>query len=264
MNKAKMLLPAAILMAAMSLAVAACTPAGIQSLQGTLKNIDSISGSITVQLKDGTIQTFNLNNVKVDTVRGALGQASLEIGDQLVVRANQGGLVEGVSVERAEVSGIIKNLGSEEITITSKRGDIVLAVTPNTTIRIEDRGTANLSSLKQGQNVEVKYNVYTKNAIRISVENENVAGEVEGTIQAVNTTNNTVTITSIRSGNITLTVTANTSIRIEDKGTVALVELKVGQTIDARYDTANMTAIKITAENPGETTQHSQMLAARD
>ena len=245
---------AGILVTVMSLA-AACTPAELQALQGTLQNIDSVSGNITVKLKDGTTQSFNLTDVKVSTVRQALGNASLEIGDQIVVKARKSGGVEEVETEKAEIGGIIQSLGTgngtNNITITTKKqGNITLTVTLNTTIR--NRGAANFSSLQVGQRVEVKYDVTTKTALRINVNNEDATGEAEGVIQAVNNTTKTITITTNKSGNITLTVTANTSIRIEDKGTATFADLKAGQRVEVRYDVATNTAIKISAEDNGE------------
>ncbi len=246
----KLILPG-ILAAVMAVAAAGCTPAEIRALQGTLQNIDSISGNVTVKLKDGTTQSFNLTDVKVDTVRQALGKASLEIGDEIVVKARRDGKVQGIETERAEVGGVIKSLGTSNLTITTKKqGDITLIVTPNTTIR--DRGAANFSALQVGQRVEVKYEVSTMTALRINVNNEDATGEAEGVIQAIDTGNKTITITTNKSGNITLTVTANTSIRVEEKGTATFADLKVGQRIEAKYDVATMTAIKLKVEDEEE------------
>lgn len=246
---------AGILVTVMSLVMAGCTPAELQALQGTLQNIDSISGNVTVKLKDGTTQSFNLTDVKVATIAQALGNANLEIGDQIVVKARKTGEVEEVETDRAEIGGVIKSLGTgngtNNITITTKKqGDITLLVTPNTTIR--NRGAANFSSLQVGQRVEVKYDVTTKAALRINVNNEEATGEATGVIQAVNNTTRTVTITTNKSGNITLTVTANTSIRVEDKGTATFADLKVGQRVEVKYDVATNTAIKLTAEDVGK------------
>ncbi len=250
MLKRKLFL-AGILAAVMLAGAVGCTQAQIQALQGTLQNIDSVSGNVTVKLKDGTTQSFNLTDVKVDTVAQALGKASLEIGDAIVVKARKNGEVEGVETEKAEVGGVIKSLGANNVTITTKKdGDITLLVTLNTTIR--DRGAANFSALQVGQRVEVKYEISTKTALRINVNYEDAEGQVSGVISAIDSANKTVTINATRKGEITLQVTANTSIRIEEKGTATFSDLKVGQRIEARYDVATLTAIKLTAENTGE------------
>ncbi len=243
---------AGILVTVMLLVMAGCTPAELQTLRGTLQNIDSVSGNITVKLKDGTTQSFNLTDVKLATISQALGKANLEIGDQVVVKARKGGEVEEVETDNAEIGGVIVSLGTgngtNNITITTqKQGNITLTVTPNTTIR--NRGAANYSSLQVGQRVEVKYDVITKTALRINVNNEDATGEAAGIIQAVDNTTKTITIATNKSGNITVTVTANTSIRVEDKGTTTFADLKVGQRVEVRYDVATKTAIKLTVEN---------------
>ena len=152
----------------MLVAVAGCTPAEVLALQGTLKNVDSVSGNVTVTLKDGTTRTFNFNNVKIDTIKQALGNATLEVGDNVTVKIRNRH-VEEVHADYAEVSGVVKTVGADNVTITTKKqGDITLRVTANTTIRKEGQ-TLKLSDLKAGQQVEAKYEVTTKNALRINI-----------------------------------------------------------------------------------------------
>lgn len=243
---------AAILTLVMIMGAVGCTPEELQALQGTVKNVDSVSGNVTVTLKDGTTQTFNFADVTVDTIKEAAGNATIEIGDNVTIKVRKQGDVKEVDVEYAEVHGIIKSLGTANVTITTARkGDITLKVTSETKIRIEDKGTAAFSDLKSGQEVEVKYDVATKNALRINVNTDEVdnEGEIEGTVKAVDTTNNTVTITVRGNGDITLKVISSTMIRIEDKRTAALSDIKVGQKIQARYDKSNMNALKLAIEN---------------
>ncbi len=255
MFKRKIFVFAAILAVVMLVGVAGCTQADLQALQGTLKNVDSVSGNVTVTLKDGTTRTFNFTDVKVDTIKQALGNATLEIGDQVTVKVHKNGDVEEVDVENAEVHGIIKSLGTDSVTITTKKqGDITLKVTSETKIRIEDKGTAAFSDLKAGQEVEAKYDVTTKNALRINVDTgeEEDEGEIEGVVKAVDTTSKTVTITTEKKGDITLKVTSETVIRIEDERTAAFSDLKVGQKIEAKYDVSTMNAVKLAIDTDEE------------
>jgi Cu/Ag efflux protein CusF len=256
MLKRKLFWLPAILAIVMMVGVVGCTPAELQALQGTLQNVDSVSGNVTVKMKDGTTQTFNFTDVKLETIRQTLGNATLEIGDQVTVRAHRNGKVEQVDVENAEVHGIIKELvagtgtGTGTMTITTiKKGDITLNITPDTKIRIEDKGTAAFADLKAGQEVEAKYEVSSMNTLRINVEINDEEGEIEGTIKSIDTTANTVTITTQKKGDIVLKVTPKTIIRIEDKGTAALSELKAGQKIEAKYDVSTMEALKLNVEN---------------
>lgn len=255
-----------LIMGALGLAgISGCTPADIQALQGTLQNIDSVSGNITVKLKDGTTQSFNLTDVKVETIRQALGNASLEIGDHVTVKAHKTGKVEGLEVERAEIGGVIKSLGTGDVTITTKKqGDITLGIKPDTTIRIGEKGSANFSALKVGQRIEVKYDVNSKMAIRINVNAEESQGEISGRITAVDSVNLTVTVNSTK-GVVVLKVTPNTTIKIEDKGTATLADLKTGQKIEAKYEAATLIATRLSVEDThAEQEKHSQNETARD
>jgi len=244
----------AILAIVMVMGVAGCTQAEVQALQGTLKNVDSVSGNITVTLKDGTTKTFNFTDVKVDTIKEALGNANLEIGDQVTVKVRKDGHVEEVDVEYAEVHGVIKGIGADNVTITTKKqGDVTFKVTSDTKIRIGDKGTAKLTDLKIGQQAEIKYDITIKNALRINAdagqeeENRN-QGEIEGVVTATDNTTKTVTIKPEKGGNVTLNVTSNTTIRIEDHRTAAFTDIQVGQKIEARYDKSNMNALRLAIE----------------
>ena len=238
-----------LLAAVMVIGIAGCTPAELQALQGKLKNVDSVSGNVTVTLKDGTTRTFNFTDVKVDTIKQALGNATLEIGDNVTVKIRNKH-IEEVKAACAEVSGTIKGVGTANVTITTrKHGDIILGVTANTTIRKEGKALT-ISDLKTGQQVEVKYEVTSKNALRINVAGsfeERNAG-VEGVVVSANTTTNKVTIRTSHGDNITLNVTANTTIRIEDDRTGALADIQPGQKIQAVYEKGTLNALKISVE----------------
>lgn len=246
MYKWKLFVFAAILSVVVA-GVAGCTQADLQDLQGTLKNVDSVSGNVTVTLNDGTTRTFNFTDVEVDTIRQAMGNATLEVGDHVKIKVRVNGDVEEVEVDNAEVHGIIKSLGADNLTITTrKQGDITLKVTAETKIRIEDSGTAAFSDLKVGQEVEVKYDVTTKNALRINVdEDEEDEGEIEGIIKAIGTDNTTVTITRENNADVTLNITSGTVIEIEEDRTGAFSDLKVGQKIEADYDVSTMNVQKL-------------------
>jgi uncharacterized protein YuzE len=162
MQKRKSIIFGAVLAVVMLLSVAGCTPGELQALQGILQKVDSASGNITVKLQDGSTQTFNFTDVNVETIRQALGNATLEIGDQVMVKVHKNGSVADIDVQNAEVEGIIKSLGTNSVTITTEHMvDVTLQVTTDTIIRIEDKAIATFADLKIGQTVEAKYNVST-------------------------------------------------------------------------------------------------------
>ncbi len=72
--------------------------------------------------------------------------------------------------------------------------------------------------------------------------------KVQGLITVVNTTANTVTITPQAQAGVTLTINANTLIKVWGKETATISDLKTNQNAQATYDPASLTAIKIEAK----------------
>ena len=138
---------------------------------------------MTIVLKDGTTATFNLNDINIDTIRKALGDASLDIGDNVTLEKGRHGEVKELKVRYAVIQGTIKSLGTDNITITTNitgnknKGDITLQVTANTTI-IRGLGTQKpvFTDLKVGQRIVVKYDVSTLKALTITI---NAAGQIQ-------------------------------------------------------------------------------------
>jgi len=172
MFKKKSVLLGIVLAAVMLVGVTGCTAADLQSLQGIIKDIDSVSGNVTVTLNDGTTRTFNFNDVTMETIRQALGDLCLECGDNVTICENFHHQVQRIKAHMAEVSGTIKSLGSGNSTITvitNNKLEITLNITANTTMRIQGDATATFSALEVGQKVTAKYDIATLNALRINV-----------------------------------------------------------------------------------------------
>jgi hypothetical protein len=193
MLQRKHLLLIAILSLILLLAANACTAADIQSLEGMLQNVDSVSGNVTVKLKDGTTKAFNFTDVKLETIKQALGKAGFEIGDNVTIKLDRHGEVKSLETHCAEVDGVIKSLGTNNVTITSDKKDITLTVTTNTTISIGDKGASKFSDLKVGQKVEAKYDLSSLKASRITIDlnEENNQNQDHPTIKGINTDNKT-------------------------------------------------------------------------
>jgi uncharacterized protein YuzE len=112
----------------------------------------------------------------VDTIRQALGDASLDTGDNVTIKQGRNGAVKGLEVRNAEVQGIIKSLGTDNITITANvtgnksMGDITLQVTRDTVIRGGGKDKPVFTDLKVGQRIVVKYDVSTLKALTITLD----------------------------------------------------------------------------------------------
>jgi hypothetical protein len=85
MHKRKSFLVGILLVAMLvTVGVGGCTSDELTALEGIFQNMDSVSGTITVLLKDGSTQTFNFSDVKAETIRQALGDLSIEPGDTVI------------------------------------------------------------------------------------------------------------------------------------------------------------------------------------
>jgi hypothetical protein len=180
MNKRKLFGLVALLAVVLLLGLTACSAQDVQSFQGILNKIDGLSGNVTVTLKDGTTTTFNLADVNLDTIVNALGNASLDIGDNVTIKKDNHGKVKRLEVRKADVEGTIHSLTADNVTITTeKRGDITLQVTPETLIITKATGTTALSDLKVGQKVEAKYDIASLKALKLKIDFENKQREAQ-------------------------------------------------------------------------------------
>lgn len=271
--KKKSVILTAILLVVTLFGIAACTPADIQALKGTLQNIDSASGNVTVTLSDGTTRTFNFNNVSIETIKQALGNGTLDIGDNVTIKVGKNGDVRAVDVNYARVSGIVKSIGTDNITVTAKNGDdITLQVSSDTTIT-NGGADSSLSALRVGQAVNVKYEVSSLKALKITVgtnyeessgtesesesesesetetDSESETGDNEKNEKA--TGQNTVTGIVTSFTNNRLTVDGRT-IRIT-RHTRIIGTISVGSTVEIKFAWADEShsASSITVINPG-------------
>ncbi len=176
MKKWKLLIPVAILAAVMIVGFTSCSPGDLKAFKSVLQKVDGLSGNVTVTLKDGTTATFNLKDISVETIRKALGDASLEPGDNVTFEKGRHGEVKELKVRYAETQGIVKSLGTDNITITTKKGDITFKVTPETQIKGGGKEKPVFSDLKVGQRIEVKYDVSSLKALKIVI---NADGKVQ-------------------------------------------------------------------------------------
>ena len=244
MKRSRQAFIAAIFAGLTLLVMAACDASTQAQIEAVLQNVDTVSGDMKLKLKDGSTVTINLRDVKVETLRKAIGSASLEPGSQVTVQFDENKKVKTVKAHAAKVEGVIRHLdeGKKTLTITSiGNEEITLKVTGSTRIKVEDRHGATFAALREGQEIETKYDVETKEAMKIEVEEEVANAEVEGTITAVNKEAKTVTIRSKRGTEVTYKVTSAT--KLED---VAIFEqVRIGMKAEAKFDGATQELSKL-------------------
>jgi len=104
MHKRKSFLVGILLVAMLvTVGVSGCTPDELTALEGIFQNMDSVSGTITVQLTDGSTQTFSFSDVKAETIRQALGDLSIEPGDTVILQVDRNGDVQEIEGNNNDV-----------------------------------------------------------------------------------------------------------------------------------------------------------------
>jgi len=155
--------------------------------------------------------------------------------------------VSALSNKRA-LKGTIVALDTRSRTITVsplKGADVKVRVAKGTIVTRKGKASS-FTKLHVGDKVNLNYNPKNKQASH--VEDSPSQYEIHGTVEAVDTVANTVTVASEEGGNsVILKVDANTVFK--RNGVVAtLADLLVGDKVEAKYDSATMLASSIKTE----------------
>jgi hypothetical protein len=249
LTKRKLFGLVALLLGVMLLGLTACSAADMQSLKGILKNVDSLSGNVTVTLKDGSTQTFNLANINLDTILNTPGNLSFDIGDNVTVKINKHGKITGIGTQNAEADGFIKSLGTDNVTITTdNNSSITLKVTPFTLIITKSEGRGLFSDLQVGQTIEARYNITNMTALKIKTDYQKDTATIWGTIKAMSLDYTFITITTQAKGDINLKITPETVIWIWGKASATASDLKADQSVTVQYNLTTLQATNITVD----------------
>ncbi len=150
--------------------------------------------------------------------------------------------------EEGSVDGTITAISGSSVTIAPSDGSSPVTVTADTSTMIEvNDEPATLADLQVNMTAEAEYDPTTMVAFSIDAQSEGEDQEVSGTVAAVDTTNNTITITPSDGGSpVTLNVTAATEISVNGED-ATLADVQAGMPVQAEYDSATMTAYEIQA-----------------
>jgi hypothetical protein len=235
---------------ALFLAVA-CEGVTQAQLEGILQSADSVSGVVTVKLKDGSTLTLNFQDVKVETLRKTIGSASLEPGSQVTIEVDDQKKPKGLKAHVAKTEGVINSVyvGPAKKTVTidvDGGGQFTTEVTETTEIELEDHGDiATFSALSPGQEVEIKYDVGSNRALKIEVEeaDEDEKYKVKGIITAVDGKAKTVTILARNGIEATYNVRAWTDLKMD--GARTFDAIKKDTRVEAKFNPATRDLFKL-------------------
>jgi hypothetical protein len=225
-------------------------------LKGTIAAIDTTASTVTVTPKKGgadvVLNVDASTRIKRDGKSATL--ADLQPGDMVEAKYDPATMLASkieAKIKKSELHGIISAVDTtaNTFTVTPHKGgaDITLNVDASTMIK-RDGKPATLADLQLGDKVEAKY--YSSSMIAIKVEARQNWVNLNGTITAVDTTANTVTVTPQKGGaDIVLNVDANTIIK-RYCAPATLADLLVGDKVHARYNPITFLASKITVDFP--------------
>ncbi len=228
-------------------------------LHGT---ISAISGNaVTITPSNGTpnvtINVTATTMIEVDGHHAAL--TDLAVGMQVEAEYNPT-TFDAYSIETdsdgdsddGHVNGTVAAVDPSAGTITitpAAGGALTLNVNASTEIKVNDMH-ATLQDVQVGMPVSAEYDTVTLLAHEIKAgagDDDHDDTEIKGTVAAVDTNANTVTITPTGGGsNVTLNVTPQTEIEVNDApGTIA--NIQAGMPVEAEYDSATFNAFEIKA-----------------
>jgi hypothetical protein len=223
-------------------------------IHGTIAAVDTVAKTLTItpQLGGANVvinigpSTVILRNLAPVTL------ADLLVGEKVEAKYDSATMIASLvksETEDGELKGTIAAVDTvaKTVTILPQLGgaNVVINIGPSTVI-LRNLAPATLADLLVGDKVETKYDLATMTASLVKTEMEN--GELKGTISAVNTVANTVTITPKLGGADVVINIAPSTVILRNLAPATLANLVVGDKIEVKYNTATMIASLVKAE----------------
>ncbi len=241
--------------------LAVATPALANGLQGKVKGsivaVDTTAATLTITPKNGGPDITLSVDASTLIRRGGMPAtlADLQVGDRVKARYDPATMlasrIDAKSAKQTNLKGVIAAVdpAAGTLSITPKQGGAAITLSVDATTWIKRDGLpATLADPQVGDRVKAKYNPYTMLASKIDAKSAIpfALPEIEGRLTAVGAAS--VTIAPEKGGaEVTLNVDASTRIEREHMP-ATLADLQVGDKVEARYDPATMTAVKIEVE----------------
>ena len=144
--------------------------------------------------------------------------------------------------EEAKIEGSIVKAVADAVTVETKRGRrLTLAIGDRTRIELGDDFRGTYADLRVGDQVEVKFDPFTRTAYEIEVEDQE--SKIKGVIAQLE--GNQVTIDTELGRSLTLAVGNQTRIELADDFPGTYEDLQVGDRVEARFDSVARAAFRI-------------------
>ncbi|MBM3944519.1 MAG: DUF4382 domain-containing protein [SAR202 cluster bacterium] len=234
------------------------------AVNGSLKSVDRLNGTITIVTGGGSELVLKLSSTAGIFVNGAsstMAELAARAGSNVTVRYNRETAAaievraEGSVSTTATVRGTLQNVNTVAGTITvagENGGQTVLRVGSDTSILV-DGLVASFSGLAAdiGAGITVTYYIETQVASWVRVESEGSAGvqaTVSGVLTAVNPVSGAITIATQAGADLVLDVSSATRVLVDGAvATTATLAAHTGSRITVTYDTGTQVASSISA-----------------
>jgi hypothetical protein len=237
-------------------------------VNGTVAAVDPVAGTITITPIVGSDLTLNVNastEIEVNDVHGTLQdvQVGMPVSAEydttsMLAKEIKAGAGDD-NHEDVHVTGTVAAVdtvaGTVTITPTGGGSEVTLNVTTQTEIEVND-APGTIADIQVTMPIRAEYDGTTFDAFEIKAGTDDGGDgggddheEVVGTFSAIDTGNSTVTIQPASGAPVTVTITADTEIKVDDEH-ATIADLVVGQHAKAEYNELTFQAHEIKAENP--------------
>jgi hypothetical protein len=223
-------------------------------LEGTVKSVSASSLTVTTTTADVVIALTSTTHFFANGQ--AATSADVHVGDHVEVEVREqtdktlAALVVKVQNESVHLRGTITAVSASSITVHTTTGDVVVALTSSTLIRMQGK-VSNASMLLVGSRVEVQA-VHRADqslaAVTITIELASALSEIEGSVTEVGSDH--IKVHTKSGDDVTVAVNASTIIRVNDH-LAGLTDVKVGNrvSVSARVNAdGSRTALRIEVE----------------
>jgi hypothetical protein len=234
-------------------------------VEGFVSDINLVAGTISIQPSTGVAIQINVqinSIIKFDDVAGRLDR--LRVGDRAIANHHRdtGDLIELRSY-RSKSDGTLREVFGGTVTAVDTTGSTLtikrfngesLTLTVTGTTRIEENTQpATLGQIQVGDFVHGSYDPTTSKAVRIRAYSPRSSlkqrATVFGTVTAVDTTMNKLTIKPLNSDPVTVNITSVTTI-VDNMAPAKLGQILVNDHAIAHYEVSTNNAIDVFAYTP--------------
>jgi hypothetical protein len=228
-------------------------------VKGTITTVTSPNG-LTITRFDGTTVTVTTDANTAITINRVAGQMfdslvagmRVEVKYQVTATGNLALKIEATDLVCIEgtISAVNAMAGTVDVTKADKT-TVTVTVNASTVITLEDAGRKTIADLLVGMKADVAYRATSTGNVALRIEADDTF-QVKGTISAVDAMANTVTITRSDMTTLTVTVGANTNIKIDRAARQTIANLAIGMRAEVKYRLTSMgnLALKIEASRP--------------